>query len=135
MEKVQKYKNGVQLRQDARWQRKKKPYRLGTLEWYGYENRRDLTPAEAAMELLLKDLGWRFTIEHPRHNQNIICDFFVPEHKLFIEVDGPYHERQKGKDQARDRALAKQGMRVRRFTNDQVLRFPRRTKATLLAIV
>lgn len=103
------------------------------LERFAYENRRDLTKAEAAMSVILSNLGWRFNIEHPKPKENIILDFLVPAYRLVIEVDGGYHVTRKDRDKQRDRTLVKRGYFVQRFTNEQVLNFPRRTAATLLA--
>ena len=46
------------------------------------------------------------------------------KHKLIIEVDGASHsyDAQQARDVERDTALARQGFRVLRFTNDTVLR-------------
>ena len=75
------------------------------LERFAYENRRELTRAEAAMVNILNDLKWRFNVEHPKHRENIIVDFLIPHHRLIVEVDGGYHESRKDKDRRRDRAL------------------------------
>lgn len=106
--------------------------RRARLEGFAYENRRDLTAGEKAMEMLLIGLGWRFNIEHPKHDLYIICDFLVPQYGLIVEVDGGYHAKQKDKDVRRDHSLVKKGLMVQRFTNEQVINYPRRTRATLL---
>lgn len=105
------------------------------LETYGAENRDDLTQAEIAMAAILTDLGWRFTTEHPKYRY--IFDFYVPAYKLVIEVDGGYHNepKQKMRDKRRDRFLVSRGLTVLRFTNEQVIEFPRKTRATLLNTV
>lgn len=110
-----------------RWLRRKEK-----LEGYGFENRRDLTQAESAMQAILDELGWRYNTEHPIGNY--IVDFYVASRKLAIEVDGGYHATavQREKDKRRDRFLVRRGLRVVRLTNEQVMRFPRRVKATLL---
>jgi very-short-patch-repair endonuclease len=83
------------------------------------------------MVKILSDLGWRFNVEHPQSKDNIIVDFMIPAHHLVIEVDGGYHLRQKDRDRQRDRRLVKRGYLVQRFTNEQILNFPRKTAATL----
>ena len=112
--------------------RQRKARRKQQLESYGVENRDSLTQAESAMSAILDELGWRYNTEHPI--RNYILDFYVHAHRMAIEVDGGYHatERQKAKDAERDRWLVSKGYIVARFTNEQVLRFPRRVKATLL---
>ncbi len=49
-----------------------------------------------------------------------IADFYLPDHRLIIEIDGPYHdaERDKIKD---ERFLQARGIRTIRLTNDDVL--------------
>jgi very-short-patch-repair endonuclease len=48
-------------------------------------------------------------------------DFYCNPSKLAIEVDGNVHEHQPDYDRERDRVLSQHGIRVLRFTNDQVL--------------
>lgn len=105
------------------------------LESFACENRDDLTAAETAMQTILGELGWRFNTEHPI--ANYILDFYVHAYKLAIEVDGGYHQNpdRAAKDRKRDRSLVSRGYTVLRLTNEQVLRFPRKTKATLLRAV
>ena len=52
-----------------------------------------------------------------------IVDFYCPSAKLVIELDGSQHFalEHRAKDQARDAALARLGLRVLRFDNRQVL--------------
>jgi len=52
-----------------------------------------------------------------------IVDFYCPEKKLVIEVDGDSHNTvaQKQKDRQRDQDLHRIGCVVLRFTNEQVL--------------
>jgi very-short-patch-repair endonuclease len=52
-----------------------------------------------------------------------IVDFYCPAAKLVIELDGSQHfeEEHQAKDQERDAALARLGLRVLRFDNRQVL--------------
>ena len=52
-----------------------------------------------------------------------IVDFYCPSAKLVIELDGSQHfaAEHRAKDQARDAALARLGLRVLRFDNRQVL--------------
>jgi very-short-patch-repair endonuclease len=54
---------------------------------------------------------------------NFILDFYCHEKKIAVELDGGQHNTPEGssKDMARDAALAKQGIRVLRFWNNEVL--------------
>ncbi len=49
-----------------------------------------------------------------------IVDFFCPEAQLIIEVDGSQHSAKR--DSTRDEWLAKEGYRVLRFWNNDVLK-------------
>ena len=55
---------------------------------------------------------------------NYIVDFYAPQAKLVVEVDGSQHMDEKGiqKDKQRDAYLKSQGLEVLRFDNLQVLR-------------
>ena len=87
------------------------------------ELRRPMTPAEAKLwqHLRAKRLyGLKFRRQHPVFR--FILDFFCYQHKLVIEIDGHSHANpeQKAYDQARTEWLEQRGMRVIRFTNNEV---------------
>ena len=50
-----------------------------------------------------------------------IADFYIPDLRLVVEIDGPYHtaETQQEYDQVRSSFLASLGIKVVRFTNSQ----------------
>ncbi|MBU2446097.1 MAG: endonuclease domain-containing protein [Bacteroidetes bacterium] len=50
-----------------------------------------------------------------------IADFFCFEAKLIIELDGRYHQYRLQKDEERTRILNYLGLRVLRFSNDEIL--------------
>lgn len=50
-----------------------------------------------------------------------IADFFCFEEKLVIEIDDGYHERQKEQDKLRTEVINLLGIKVIRFTNDEIL--------------
>ncbi len=54
---------------------------------------------------------------------DFIVDFYAPKAKLVIEVDGSQHFEKPNqmKDQQRDACLKREGLRVLRFHNGQVL--------------
>jgi cyclase len=64
--------------------------------------------------------GLRFRRQHPV--LYFIADFFCPKAKLIIEVDGGVHKlpSQFEYDKNRDKELAAYGLKVLRFTNDEV---------------
>lgn len=49
-----------------------------------------------------------------------ILDFYFPNVKIAVEIDGPIHEKQREYDKRRDARLRKKGITVVRFTNDEV---------------
>jgi very-short-patch-repair endonuclease len=51
-----------------------------------------------------------------------IADFYCHAARLIIEVDGGIHRRQGAYDADRDRVLSARGLRILRFTNDQIER-------------
>ena len=86
------------------------------------ELRKNMTPAERRLwnELRAKRLdGWHF-----RRQQVIdgfIVDFFCYRAGLIIEVDGLIHEKQREADAEREAALKGRGLRLIRFTNQEVM--------------
>lgn len=64
--------------------------------------------------------GVRFRRQHPIAPH--IVDFYCARAKLAIELDGVSHEDRKQHDRDRRRHLESLGIRVVRFTNDEVLR-------------
>src|SRR5882672_7209538 len=86
-------------------------------------NRHEPTAAEAAAWALLRDrrcLGLKFRRQHVI--RGFIVDFYCPELRLAVEVDGPVHSgrAQAEYDEARSRALADAGIGVVRIGNEQV---------------
>ena len=83
-------------------------------------------PTEAE-QLLWKELQsdafkkYHFRRQHPIHH--FIADFYSHKLKLIIEVDGEYHdyEEQQLKDKARTELLEFQGLKIIRFTNQQII--------------
>ena len=87
--------------------------------------RHEPTPAEAVLWEKLRHkrlLGFRFRRQHPidRH----VVDFYCPDARLVIEIDGPVHDSTKAEDESRQRHLEDLGYRLIRFTNDVVIRSP-----------
>jgi len=56
---------------------------------------------------------------------NFILDFYAPKIKLGIEIDGETHffnRETREKDEERDKILARQGIRVLRFLNTEIMK-------------
>jgi very-short-patch-repair endonuclease len=84
--------------------------------------RQNLTPAEQLLWQVLRNRqlrGLRFRCQHAV--ETFIVDFYCPEHRWVIEVDGEIHDTQKDYDAARTEKLSQRGYRVIRFSNQQVL--------------
>jgi len=109
----------------------KKSYRLGLPLYYNVEadllgrareQRKNMTSAEKKLwqRIRSKRLGVKFRRQHPINR--FIADFYCHEAKLLIEVDGGYHdeEEQWEYDTGREKELENLGIRVIRFTNDEV---------------
>ena len=85
------------------------------------ELRNHSTTAEAALWRALKGRGaggYKF-----RRQQGIgpyVLDFYCPEIRLCVELDGTSHDYKYDYDEQRTAFLAKQGIRVVRFRNEQV---------------
>ncbi len=62
--------------------------------------------------------GLKFRRQHTI--DRFIVDFYCPEVRLIIEVDGPVHQFTPEEDAIRQAFLENAGMRVLRFTNEQV---------------
>lgn len=86
--------------------------------------RENSTAAEEKLWLAVKDNqieGYKFRRQHPI--SNYIADFYCHALKLVIEIDGGYHltEEQKLLDAKRTNDIEFQGLKVMRFTNEEVL--------------
>ena len=78
------------------------------------------TPTENKLwqELRNRKLDPRFRRQHPI--DRFIADFYCPEKNLVIEVDGPIHQYTQEEDALRQAFIESHGLRVLRFTTDQV---------------
>jgi very-short-patch-repair endonuclease len=85
------------------------------------ENRREPTTAERVLWQRLRgsQLGVRFRRQHAIGSY--IVDFYAPAAKLVIDVDGEIHQTQVDADRVRDGYLRAAGLRVSRFSNEEVL--------------
>lgn len=83
--------------------------------------RREMTPAE---KLLWKEVkASKLNGLHFRRQQIIhgyLADFYCHQHELIVEVDGGIHELQKEYDAEREKHLNSLGLRIIRFTNEEI---------------
>ena len=96
------------------------------LESFRKELRENLTPAEAFLwkNLQKRQLkGRKFRRQHSI--ENFIVDFYCPEEKLIIELDGEIHKNATAeeKDRSRDKRLEELGFKIIRFENKMVFDF------------
>jgi len=96
-----------------------KPY----LKHFRKKLRNNGTSAEACLWRILKGRqvgGLKF--RRPHSFNNYILDFYCPEIRLAIELDGAYHFTQEGQesDQIRDKYLNSYGIHVLRYENKWV---------------
>ncbi|MGY3449654.1 endonuclease domain-containing protein [Bradyrhizobium sp. USDA 4353] len=83
--------------------------------------RRGPTDAEAAMWRLLRDRRLsQFKFRRQVPFQNYILDFVCFERRLVIEIDGIQHT-DACSDRTRDEVLAREGFKVARYWNNDVL--------------
>jgi very-short-patch-repair endonuclease len=83
--------------------------------------RKTMTPTECRMWQALR--SHRLRSFHFRRQQIIgsyIVDFFCSAARVVIELDGAIHREQMEYDQARDEYLCALGLKVLRFSNDDV---------------
>jgi adenine-specific DNA methylase/very-short-patch-repair endonuclease len=84
--------------------------------------RKEQTDAETFLWYLLRGrrlTGKKFRRQHPI--PPYVVDFYCHEEKLVIEIDGGQHSNIRRYDEARTSFLEKQGLRVIRFWNNEVL--------------
>ncbi len=83
--------------------------------------RKNMTPEEKHLWYdFLKFLP--MTVKRQKNICNYIVDFYIPEAKLVIEVDGRQHltEENRKADQERDSVLGEWDIKVKRYSNDSV---------------
>ena len=87
------------------------------------ELRRQMTPAERRLWNCLRAnrLGG-LQFRRQQVIDGFIVDFYCHAAAVVVEVDGPVHVDQVGYDAERDHVLTARGLRVIRFTNEQVNR-------------
>ncbi len=111
---------GGEVRHRTRW--RTPPDLWARLKPLARQMRREPTPTE---ELLWQRLrgrqlqGLKFRRQHPL--ERFVLDFYCPDVRLAVEVDGPVHQYLREEDALRAEFLASQGVRVLRFSNEAVL--------------
>ncbi len=89
--------------------------------------RENQTPGEIALAKILKPFQKEgYTVRPQEVVWGYIADFYIPERKLIIEVDGSVHHSEvaRVKDAWRTRNLARRGIQVLRISNAEALTAP-----------
>lgn len=89
---------------------------------FAKEMRREPTDAEAAMWRLLRDrrlAPFKFRRQVPF--QSYILDFVCFKRRLVVEIDGSQHASSPETDAIREGVLAREGFRIARYWNNDVL--------------
>jgi very-short-patch-repair endonuclease len=101
-------------------------YPKSRIREYADQNRKNPNPAEAELEKILNEINGgvlknRFTTQHVISGDWIV-DFFVPENRLAIEVDGSIHEsdNQKQRDHQKETDCSRFDITIIRITNDEI---------------
>lgn len=63
----------------------------------------------------------RFRFRRQHALERFVVDFYCASARLVVEVDGPVHQYNQAEDEIRDQYLQSLGLRVLRFTNEEVL--------------
>ncbi|MGI4792030.1 MAG: endonuclease domain-containing protein [Janthinobacterium lividum] len=111
-------KNAIDGNQSRRWLREITP----EIQQAAWLLRDQMTPAEQVLWEALRDRrlnGLRFRRQYPVGQ--FILDFYCPQHKLVVELDGGIHEARLEQDTARTEHLNAFGYHVIRFQNAEVL--------------
>ena len=84
--------------------------------------RQKQTDAERLLWFRLRDrrlVGWKFKRQVPI--DRFIVDFFCPDAKLILEIDGGQHDERRARDENRTVLLESKGYLVLRFWNNDVI--------------
>ncbi len=79
-----------------------------------------MTALERALwhRLRREQTGFKFRRQYPAGSY--ILDFYCPEVKVGVEIDGPVHESRQAQDVHRDKWLAARGVTTLRFSSELV---------------
>jgi very-short-patch-repair endonuclease len=83
--------------------------------------RRKPTPAEARLWEVFRRRSRGLKFRRQFTIEPFIVDFYCPQARLVVEVDGEIHQKQVEEDAVRQDFLERLGGRVVRFSNDEVM--------------
>ena len=86
------------------------------------EMRKSPTEAENVLWQQLRNQQISGFIFRRQYNiERFIVDFYCPRRRLVIEIDGSIHQYQQDEDAVRQAFIEQQGLRLMRFSNDDVI--------------
>ncbi len=87
------------------------------------ELRNNMTHAEVLLWMKLKSSALGFKFRRQTSIGSYVVDFYCPSAKLVIELDGSVHDSEEARiyDSLRQRIIEQVGLKVLRFTNDEIL--------------
>jgi very-short-patch-repair endonuclease len=101
------------------------------------ELRQRMTPAEKVLWKYVRNnkTGDKFRRQHPINI--FIADFYCHEKKLVVEVDGGIHNLPEQKDYDIGKALEFErfGIKVPRYTNDEIMKYPEAVVEDILKVL
>ena len=104
------------MEKKARWRAATRPIRDAARAL-----RKEMTPAETLLWKAVRRGGLDGISFRRQHAVGrFILDFYAPQHKLGIEVDGEVHDSQRERDAERSEMLALREIRIVRFRNEEV---------------
>lgn len=100
-------------------------YASNFLQSFVENNKRNITEGEKAAQKVLDEMGVEFEFQKPCliAGHSYIMDFYIEKYGVCIEIDGGYHNtaEQLLKDRERTNILAKSGVLVVRFSNEEAM--------------
>ena len=95
--------------------------------------RKDQTRAEEVLWWLLRNrmmLGYKFRRQYIF--KGFILDFYCPQAKLGIELEGEIHQQRVEYDRARQKLVEDHGITMLRFTNEELFKMPEKVLQTIV---
>ncbi len=89
---------------------------------FSRSNRKNQTEAEKLLWLHLRGKSQEYKFRRQYPVSNFILDFYCLEKKLGIELDGSQHLQNRSYDAFRSKELARQGVKIIRFWDSDVLK-------------
>ncbi len=118
--------NSIVIMPQSKRNRRPKIGSYAFLRQKGNQMRKRPTAAESVFQRKLQELSIKYIFQYPFLYKGIggISDFYLPEHKILVEIDGGYHleSNQRQTDAIKDFVCKeKLKKRVLRLTNNQAI--------------